>query len=239
MRIFFPYVFFAALIHGVCIALLLCSPEKKNRPKLKPFKEKLVFLHESPADQPEVSPKTHQVRKIPATPLSRSDKQPEIPTTSKAIPHQPQEKPIDKPQPKEAPKTTKHIPTQTTKLKTISDLTKKLSDHLEVSTSHLTLALPKQQEIPSSESTLAETQEEHSQLLRQYIVLPISKVIRLKHILTPQGKVYECTILSPISEAEKQFILTHIREIPFTKFLDKYKISKNITFHIKLLSNES
>lgn len=92
----------------------------------------------------------------------------------------------------------------------------------------------------SVQTSLATTQDEElCQLLREYMLLPFSGEVRLKLVLTPQGWIQECLVLSEISESEKELILMRIHAIPFKKFLDKYKISKNIVFHIKLLSNEA
>lgn len=239
MNTFFSHFFLAALIHGACIALLIYSPGKTKHLKLHPFKEKLVFIHEPPTPVQSTQSTAAQKHET-SIPQSPPKKQTKNSSENKPIstPPKDKEKPKCQSQQKERlENTTKQVITQNKQLKTIADLTKKLSDHLEDSSSHLNLALPKHDKMPLP---ISETQEEElCQLLREYIVLPISGEIRLKLILTPQGRVYECVILSPISEAEKQFILTRMSEIPFTKFLDKYKISKNIVFHIKLLSNES
>lgn len=238
MKLALPYFLFAVGIHSAYIILLICSPGTVKRQKFQPFQEKIVCLPETRMSAPLQKSSSPSIQS-PKSPSPQ--KPPEVPAiTPPALSQPPQPKSSQHPQvKKESQKVTKPALAQQTKLKAIADLTKKLSEHLEDSSTHWD-PLPKHHASPSLTSSSAETQEEElCQLLREYIVLPMSGEVRLKLILTPQGKVYECTVLSKISEAEQQFILTRIREIPFTKFLDKYKISKNIVFHIKLLSNES
>ncbi|WP_348663404.1 inclusion-associated protein [Chlamydia vaughanii] len=245
-----PYIFFAAIIHGAFVILLAYSPGQKKPPKLLPFKEKLVILHEQPSlIKTSISSPAPQTQKTINKPVEKNtpSQQPVKQKPSEATKKNPISKPLEKEksvskQPeKEKQKekiVTKQSPSRETKLKAIADLTKTLSKHLDDSDSRVD-ALSSSQKL-SIQTSLAETQEEElCQLLREYIVLPFSGEVRVKLMLTPYGQVQECVVLSHVSEAEKQLILIRIHEIPFKKFLDKYKISKNIVFHIKLLSNES
>ncbi|MEF9519596.1 inclusion-associated protein [Chlamydia crocodili] len=245
-----PYIFFATFLHGVCIVLLAYSPVQKKQPKLLPFKEKLVILNESlsitktctiatPPSQKQVV-KTEKKQTIAQEQPQQYP--PKIPANKKKIDNL---KPVEKEKSElksqaEAKTSVKKKVEKDAKLKTIADLAKTLSKHLDDSDARLAdISLPISRELAIHSSLAATQEEELCQLLREYIVLPFSGEVRVKLVLTPQGKLQECVLLSEISEAEKQLVLMRIHEIPFKKFLDKYKISKNITFHIKLLSSES
>lgn len=247
-----PYSLFALIVHGAGIALLSYSPV--NKPSTRPvlFKEKIVALSgpfpsiatlTTPLPQPTLKGHTNK-RDIEQAP-QKPNPQPPVEkkkTEDKAktrVPQQPREKP--KPQPKgENPPTARKSIEKDAKLKAIADLTKTLSKHLDDSNARLAdITLPTNKRL-SVQTSLATTQDEElCQLLREYMLLPFSGEVRLKLVLTPQGWIQECLVLSEISESEKELILMRIHAIPFKKFLDKYKISKNIVFHIKLLSNEA
>ncbi|BAE80811.1 energy transducer [Chlamydia felis Fe/C-56] len=246
-----PYILFATIFHGACLILLVCSPTQKKQPKLLPFKEKLVTFRDPPhvTTQPKpptpaqtILTKQTTVEKLDQKQTSKTPIEKKKLDSVKKIPIPKtveKEKPAPKPQ-TEDKMVQKNTLERKAKLKAIANLTKTLSQHLDDSNAQLAdLSLPKSREL-TVHSSLAMTQEEElCQLLREYIVLPFSREVRVKLILTPQGTIHDCVLLSEISEAEKQLILMRIYEIPFKKFLDKYKISKNIVFHIKLLSNES
>ncbi|MEF9496847.1 inclusion-associated protein [Chlamydia sp. 04-14] len=252
-----PYILFATFLHGICIVLLAYSPAQKKQPKLLPFKEKLVILNEplsiiktcstaTPPSESQVvktekkqSIAQEQPQKHPPKVAAEKKKTDNVKKVS--VPSKPveKEKPVLKSQMEEKTSVKKKAE-KDAKLKTIADLAKTLSKHLDDSDARLAdISLPISREL-SIHSSLAATQEEElCQLLREYIVLPFSGEVRVKLVLTPQGNIQDCVLLSEISEAEKQLILMRIQEIPFKKFLDKYKVSKNIAFHIKLLSSES
>ncbi|QXE26686.1 inclusion-associated protein [Chlamydia buteonis] len=247
-----PYSLFAIIFHGACIALLTCSPANKPSTKLVPFKEKIVTLSEpcpsiatltTTLPQPTLKEHTDK-RDIEQSPHKQNLKPPvekkkteDIKKTR--VPNKPIEKPKPKPKGENQPTASKSIGKEA-KLKAIADLTKTLSKHLDESNVRLAdITFPTNKQL-SVQTTLATTQDEElCQLLREYMILPFSGEVRLKLVLTPQGLIQECVLLSEISESEKALILMRIHAIPFKKFLDKYKISKNIVFHIKLLSNES
>ncbi|AAP05713.1 inclusion-associated protein [Chlamydia caviae] len=248
-----PYSLFAIVLHGVCIILLAYSPTQKKQPKLLPFTEKLVTLsepisvvktHTTPSQQalkakiekPHVEKPPQQPS--PKTPAEKkkTDSVKKTPSPSKPVK---KEQSVAKSQ-GEQKIAAKTNPAKEAKLKAIADLAKTLSQHLEDSDARLAdISLPTCRELAINSSLAATQEEELCQLLREYIVLPFSGEVRVKLVLTPQGNIQECILLSEISEAEKQLILMRIHKIPFKKFLDKYKVSKNIAFHIKLLSNES
>ncbi|SYX09434.1 hypothetical protein C834K_1003 [Chlamydia poikilotherma] len=249
MKKMLPYILFATFLHGVCIVLLAYSPVQKKQPKLLPFKEKLVILNESLSITKTcttATPPSQQVVKIekkqPSAQKQPQKHPPKIPADKKKIDNV---KPVEKEKSvlksqAEDKTSVKKKADKNTKLKTIADLAKTLSKHLDDSDARLAdISLPISRELAIHSSLAATQEEELCQLLREYIVLPFSGEVRVKLVLTPQGNLQECVLLSEISEAEKQLVLMRIHEIPFKKFLDKYKISKNITFHIKLLSSES
>ncbi|MFJ1509387.1 inclusion-associated protein [Chlamydia crocodili] len=248
-----PYILFATFLHGVCIILLAYSPVQKKQPKLLPFKEKLVILNEpfsitktctiaTPPPQQQVV-KTE--KKQPIVQEQPQKHPPKIPADKRKIDNVKPNKPIEKEKSvlksqADDKTSVKKKAEKDAKLKTIADLAKTLSKHLDDSDARLAdISLPISRELAIHSSLAATQEEELCQLLREYIVLPFSGEVRVKLVLTPQGNLQECVLLSEISEAEKQLVLMRIHEIPFKKFLDKYKISKNITFHIKLLSSES
>ncbi|WP_375793801.1 inclusion-associated protein [Chlamydia sp. 12-01] len=247
-----PYILFATFLHGVCIILLAYSPTQKKQPKLLPFKEKLVTLSEpfsvvktcttiTPTSQTQVV-KTERKQSVVEKQPSKAPIEKKNPDSVKKIPIPKsieKETLVSKPQ-VEKKTSTKRNTEKDAKLKAIANLTKTLSKHLDDSDARLAnISLPQSRELAIHSSLAATQEEELCQLLREYIVLPFSGEVRVKLVLTPQGNIQDCILLSEISEAEKQLILMRIHEIPFKKFLDKYKISKNIAFHIKLLSNES
>ncbi|QVE49495.1 inclusion-associated protein [Chlamydia crocodili] len=247
-----PYILFATFLHGVCIALLAYSPVQKKSPKLLPFKEKFVILNESlsivktcTTTKPPTQQQVVKTEKKQPFPQEQPQKYPEIPSEKKKTNNVKLNKPVEKEKSilksqTEDKASVKKKAEKDAKLKTIADLAKTLSKHLDDSDARLAdISFPISRELAIHSSLAATQEEELCQLLRKYIVLPFSGEVRVKLVLTPQGNLQECVLLSEISEAEKQLILMRIHEIPFKKFLDKYKISKNIAFHIKLLSSES
>ncbi|AFS21611.1 inclusion-associated protein [Chlamydia psittaci] len=245
-----PYSLFAIIFHGACIALLSYSPVNKPPTKPVPFKEKIVALREplpsvATVTTPQPTLKEHtDKRDIEPSPQKPTVKPPVEKKKTEdiqkpCVPNKPKEKPKPQPKGENHPTANKSIGKEA-KLKAIADLTKTLSKHLDDSNARLAdITVPTNKQL-AVQTTLATTQDEElCQLLREHMTLPFSGEVRLKLVLTPQGRIQDCVLLSEISESEKELILMRIHAIPFKKFLDKYKISKNIVFHIKLLSNES
>lgn len=125
------------------------------------------------------------------------------------------------------------------KLKSLLDLADKLEKHAtttdqidKIHWSHPHI------EVLSSSTTVAQQEIAFCQLLQKYITLPCQGAVRIK-ITFEQGMLRECLLLSPMSELDKQNILSQLHKIPFQHFFNQYNASKNMVFHIKLRSDES
>lgn len=204
-----PFLFISIVIHSLGVALLLHTPAHTPPRKPLPFKEKFVQLQTT--THTKTTPPPSRPASKPATP------KPTQPTTPKPTPPPAVQKP--------------QSTTRQKQLQAIASLAASLEKHLD--NSHHT----PEQTHPQPDTEVQNDELRH--LLQTYIVLPFNGEVRIKLTLTPQGEIHDVMLLTPMNKTEEQRILTRVHEIPFKKFTDKYKISKNLVFHIKLRSNES
>ncbi|SPN73897.1 hypothetical protein C10C_0754 [Chlamydia serpentis] len=251
---YLPYIISATFIHGLTFFLLFTSPLPKKPLSPIAFQEKLVTLKPktpvntlppktlSPIIMPSSITKTTQQDSKPSsqeilpTPL----KQPIPKTISKESPKKLETSPVAKTQP---PPKTPVTQISQTQLKALSDVAQALASHVD-KIEKSDAALKDIAWTPTTQLTInseLETpqEEELCKLFQTYVVLPCTGYIRIKLVLAPNGNIEECVFLSDVSASDQQLLSKRIQAIPFQKFLEKYKVSKNISFHIKLLSNES
>ncbi|EPP34761.1 putative exported TonB protein [Chlamydia ibidis] len=236
IRTFVPHVLFAAVAH-VCFFVCLCaSPRVKKTPKIVVFKESLISLPKEEIVMEEAL-KT-QVASKQVVPVVRE----KSPHPRHETEKEDRKKPLiaqEKPSTSQFKEVKKNKIDQK-KLQTLVGLTQALSQHLDETTERVNNTAWVSQKSVAIDSSLVASQEEVlCQLIREHVVLPFLGEVRLKITITPQGELKECVFLSHINSIDQEILLAKIRKIPFKKFSDKYTISKNITFHIKLLSNDS
>lgn len=74
-------------------------------------------------------------------------------------------------------------------------------------------------------------------LLETYLALPFSGEVRLTLTIDAQGSIKECCLLTELCAADRAWIFNRLHTIPFQKFFETYKISHEVTLHIKLRSD--
>ncbi len=246
----------ATLIHGIILFLVFASPLPKKHLRPKAFQEKLVTI--PPKTPLHALPGTINPSKTIPLSVATQPQQQAAPLPSQEIVQKLPQSPALKVVKKESPKTAKtpavaekQIPPTTTKktqisqtqLQALSEVAQALSLHVD-KIEKSDASLKDISWAPTSQLTIrselqATQEEELCELFRTHMALPSKGSVRIKLVLSPNGDVQECIFLSDVSAADKQLLSNRIQAIPFQKFLEKYKVSKNISFHIKLLSNES
>lgn len=233
MHRYLRYLLFSLFLHTAILLGVCISPHQPKQSQSKvPFKEKFVAPLPSSTSPQTIS--TH---------ISQPILQPQPPSQYKLAPkpepktQKIQHKPKAPPKPKV--QTSPQKPSSFEQLHALAQLAETLSQRIEKTESSLetfSLCTPSRLTMTSS---LEETQEnELCEVFRKYLTLPSPGEVRIKITLSPSGSIEECIFLSSISPADKHILMQRIHSLPFQKFFSKYKLSKNISFHIKLLSNE-
>ncbi|ANH78584.1 inclusion-associated protein [Candidatus Chlamydia sanziniae] len=240
MNNIFPHVAIAIFFHGILVCLVCISPPLKKPPPLLPFKEKIVSLplqlHASPSQHSsslKLAQKT--ISEGPSQTLATAKARP---LEKKQVSNIPPQQLTPALLPNSNIKENKRL--SSVQLKTLSEVTETLTRHLDKNgTLFADVSLTSTPEFTHNSALLITQENELRELLHHYVVLPTQGEVRIKLVLTSSGTIQECTFLSTISEMDKQILTAQIQSVPFQNFLKKYKISKNISFHIKLISNEA
>ncbi|ACZ32672.1 tolA protein-like protein [Chlamydia pneumoniae LPCoLN] len=262
MMKYLPYIAITACIHGGILLLVFASPLPKKRLQPKAFQEKLVTIQPKPpvptpsvvvdpakTIRPSVATQPQQQAKCspPQENVQKALKKP-IPKVVKTEPPKPSPAPTvakkttatEKPPPSTTKKNTQLSKTQ---LQTLSEVAQALFLHVDKieksETSLKNISWPSTAQLTMHSELKATQEDELCELFRTHIALPSKGYVRIKLVLSPNGEIQECSFLSEVSAADKQLLTQRIQALPFQKFLEKYKVSKNISFHIKLVSNES
>lgn len=247
--ILLPYAF-SFVVHIFLIAGIL-GLSMKAKPKPPQLFQETTYLisplqpeHKgtssinTPSNISSTSSSTTTAEPSPVTPTQQPNKQKVIQKPTQKIKH---ESPTPSPPagPNQTPNKKQPSSIQKQKIKQLLDLADQLEQHAATSEKQLKKIewSHPQVEVLSTSNTVAQQETAFCQLLQQYITLPLHGSVRMKFVFE-QGEIKECIILTPISELDKQSILTQIYKIPFQHFFNTYNASKNIVFHIKLRSDE-
>ncbi|WP_201456452.1 inclusion-associated protein [Chlamydia sp. 17-3921] len=237
------YISLSLVFHSGLLLLICVSPQSKKSKRPLLFKEKFVAPIAIKPPLPVNTSVSQQTQPIQELAQKTFDK-PVIESSLQKKSVIEQVKPsTSKPEIKPSAKSTnlKNNKSQTTakQLEALTKLADTLSQHLEKSAANFAdISLLTTPQLMMS-SSLAEIQEkELCELFRNYVALPSPGEVRIKLTLSPSGVIEECLFLSSITPADKQLLINRIYSIPFQQFFSEHKVSKNISFHIKLLSKD-
>jgi hypothetical protein len=233
-----PFFCTSVAVHIALGAFLFFSSAQKPKPKLHPFKERIVHLPPEPKmtcpTQTPSAPSSHQT----STPLPPPKKVNNIPPPTS---NKPLKTPLTHFQSRSPHPPTKPTPSrekQQATLKKLAQLAHQLAEEAASQETHIAqLSWPTQVQV--STDTESCQQEAFCALFQQYVCLPFPGEVRIKLEFSKEGRLLICSILSAISPTDKQHIIKQIQQIPFQTFFNTYKPSKNIVFHIRLQGNSA
>lgn len=228
-----PFLCTSIIIHIALGGMLFFYAPQKKKPRLSPFKERIVALPPEPKitttlQTPSPQPIRKPVKNAPA-PEKKAAKPPAISNPQKS----PQKPNKASPTPRN-----ETLEKKQATLKKLAQLANQLAEEAETQESYIAqFSWPAQAQVLTENTSYQ--QDAFCALFQQYVSLPFPGEVRLKLEFSSEGALLHCSILSTISHADKQHILNQIQKIPFQSFFSAYKTSKNIVFHIRLQGNSA